>query len=262
MDGAAPSSDRKVWELPAENELRIESGPAPGIQLRLLSGTAELFGTELVPEKLYTFVARNFAIFSWHGAEIEIERAPKVAYVSDETPMVVVANMHAALETLRAAAEAAGPLLSPAAESAASSSSSNASPTPDSAASSSSTAETRDWTKFGPRVLIVGSTDAGKSTLARTLANYAVRAQRAPLLVDLDCGQNELAPPGCVAACQLLHPADVEHEAGAFTSPHLGHAPIAYFFGHTTPSANDELYRRMCDQLARVTFRKMEVLGF
>ena len=24
----------------------------------------------------------------------------------------------------------------------------------------------------------------------------------------------------------------------------------------------DELYRRMCDQLARVTFRKMEVLGF
>jgi ATPase subunit of ABC transporter with duplicated ATPase domains len=41
----------------------------------------------------------------------------------------------------------------------------------------------------GPRVLVVGPTDVGKSTLCRLLVNYAVRSGHTPLLVDLDVGQ-------------------------------------------------------------------------
>jgi polyribonucleotide 5'-hydroxyl-kinase len=90
--------------------------------------------------------------------------------------------------------------------------------------------------------MLVGSTDAGKSTLSKLLVNYAVRAQRTPLLVDLDVGQNELAPPGCLAACQLQHPADLESGSTSFTAPNLGHAPLVYFYGHTSPATNEDVW--------------------
>ena len=41
----------------------------------------------------------------------------------------------------------------------------------------------------GPRVLVVGPTDVGKSTFCRLLVNYAVRCGRSPIFADLDVGQ-------------------------------------------------------------------------
>lgn len=41
----------------------------------------------------------------------------------------------------------------------------------------------------GPRVIVVGPTDAGKSTLCRLLINYAVRSGFEPTFVDLDVGE-------------------------------------------------------------------------
>jgi polyribonucleotide 5'-hydroxyl-kinase len=38
----------------------------------------------------------------------------------------------------------------------------------------------------GPRVLILGSVGAGKTTLAKMLTGYAVRQGRSPILVGLD----------------------------------------------------------------------------
>ena len=75
----------------------------------------------------------------------------EVAYISKETPMTMYLNTHAAMEQMRQKADLE---------------------------------ETR-----GPRVLVVGPTDVGKSTLCRLLVNYAVRSGRSPLLVDLDVGQ-------------------------------------------------------------------------
>ena len=40
----------------------------------------------------------------------------------------------------------------------------------------------------GPRVVVAGPTDAGKSTLSRMLLNWAVRGQHRPTYVDLDIG--------------------------------------------------------------------------
>ena len=39
---------------------------------------------------------------------------------------------------------------------------------------------------MGPRAMVVGPQDSGKSTLCRTLLNYAVRANWKPTFVDLD----------------------------------------------------------------------------
>jgi polyribonucleotide 5'-hydroxyl-kinase len=41
----------------------------------------------------------------------------------------------------------------------------------------------------GPRLMVAGPTDVGKSTLCRILCNYAVREGRNLQLVDLDVGQ-------------------------------------------------------------------------
>lgn len=37
--------------------------------------------------------------------------------------------------------------------------------------------------------MVAGPTDVGKSTLCKILINYAARMGRAPIYVDLDCGQ-------------------------------------------------------------------------
>lgn len=60
-----------------------------------------------------------------------------VAYKSDKTPMVTYSNVHAALEQLRKQAE--------------------------------------ENDSRGPRVMITGPADVGKSTLTKILINYAVR---------------------------------------------------------------------------------------
>jgi polyribonucleotide 5'-hydroxyl-kinase len=97
----------------------------------------------------------------------------------------------------------------------------------------------------GPRVMIVGPTDAGKSTLSRILANYAIRQGRAPTLVDLDIGQGSITVPGCIAAAALEAPLDLEEDSQV-------DAPLVFYYGHTSPSENASLYRHMVERLAAV----------
>lgn len=52
---------------------------------------AEVFGTELVKEKEYTFLAGSkVAVFTWQGAKVELRGKTEVSYVAKETPMVSV----------------------------------------------------------------------------------------------------------------------------------------------------------------------------
>lgn len=53
------------------------------------------------------------------------------------------------------------------------------------------------------KVMIVGETDSGKSTLANILTAYAVRLGRCPTFVDLDVGQGMITIPGAIAAAAL-----------------------------------------------------------
>ena len=73
------------------------------------------------------------------------------AYLAEETPMVPYLNTHLALEKLRATAAMEG--------------------------------------KKGPRVVVVGPTDVGKSSVCKILLNYAVRSGRQPVFADVDVGQ-------------------------------------------------------------------------
>ena len=70
--------------------------------LQLLTGTAEVFGTEMARNKSYTLGPRlKVAIFTWHGCTMRVEGEPQVIYVSEETPMVMYLNSHIAVDQLR-----------------------------------------------------------------------------------------------------------------------------------------------------------------
>ena len=106
--------------------------------------------------------------------------------------------------------------------------------------------------KRGPIVLVVGAQDVGKTTLCRILTNYAVRLGRRPIYVDLDVGQGNISVPGTVGAMLVERPASIEENG------FVQQAPLAYFFGHKSPSSNIPLYNTLVSKLAEVVHERME----
>lgn len=82
--------------------------------------------------------------------------------------------------------------------------------------------------KQGPRVIVVGPTDCGKSTLSRMLLSWAVKQGWKPTFVDLDIGQGSITIPGCIAATPIEMPIDPVEGIPL-------EIPLVYFYGHTTP---------------------------
>lgn len=80
----------------------------------------------------------------------------------------------------------------------------------------------------GPRVIVVGPTDCGKSTLSRMLLSWAAKQGWKPTFVDLDIGQGSITIPGCIAATPIEMPIDPVEGIPL-------EIPLVYFFGHTTP---------------------------
>eukprot|EP01104_Vermistella_antarctica_P015135 TRINITY_DN4903_c0_g1_i2.p1 TRINITY_DN4903_c0_g1~~TRINITY_DN4903_c0_g1_i2.p1 ORF type:complete len:343 (+),score=34.86 TRINITY_DN4903_c0_g1_i2:342-1370(+) len=103
----------------------------------------------------------------------------------------------------------------------------------------------------GPRVMVVGQTDTGKTTLCKLLIGYATREGETPVFVDLDVGQGSISLPGTIGALPVDRPVDIE-EGFALT------APLIYYFGHVTPSANRELFEHQVDLLGKQLDQRME----
>ncbi|KAJ8313485.1 hypothetical protein KUTeg_008046, partial [Tegillarca granosa] len=193
--------ESQEYKLEVDHELRFEVESGATVQLELLDGMAEYFGTELTKGKKYSFET---------GSKNLIGRT-EVAYIAKETPMVVYVNTHAALEQMRVRAE-------------------------------------EDSTR-GPRVMVTGPTDVGKSTLCRLLLNYAARLKRAPVFVDLDVGQGQVSVPGTIGSIVVERPADVEE---GYSSA----APLVFHYGHTSPSHNLTLYNLLVSKMADVVVER------
>jgi polyribonucleotide 5'-hydroxyl-kinase len=170
--------------------------------IKLLSGTAEIFGMELSINREYEVRGCKLAILSYEGARIQLRGRCDVEYVSEETVVNVYLNTHLAIEGLRMDA-----------------------------------VERQDE---APRVLVVG---ASRSTVTRTLLNYAVRAGRTPVYVNLDVANGNILLPGVIGAQVLERVIDVEDGIGEGQ-------PCAYFYGSTAPADNSKLYRKMTNRLA------------
>ncbi|MCP8310480.1 MAG: hypothetical protein L6N94_03170 [Candidatus Methylarchaceae archaeon HK01M] len=56
------------------------------------------------------------------------------------------------------------------------------------------------------KLMIIGETDSGKSTLATYLTNIALLKDMKVCIIDGDIGQGDLAPPGCIGASMVKSP--------------------------------------------------------
>ena len=215
--GAAVAA-RKVWTLRPESELRCEVGENELLTVRVLTGgSCEVFGVELLPNKEYTFTDVNIAVYTWYGCTLETSGDCSALYDSDSTPMVAYVNTHSQLEAMRDMALANG--------------------------------------DYGPRVMIVGPSDHGKSTTAKILASYAARVDRCPLFVDLDVGQTLATVPGCITVMPLDKFTISPDES--FASTHSA-AGLTYFYGYNSPKDNPDLYKTMVTTLGDKIKARME----
>lgn len=107
-------------------------------------------------------------------------------YTAEETPMIEYVNLHFALETMRQEAQGSG--------------------------------------KDGPRVLLLGPDDAGKTSLAKILTAYATKVGRQPLVVNLDPREGMLSVPGTLSATAFRTMLDIENGWGS--SPMSGPSPV------------------------------------
>eukprot|EP00644_Phytophthora_capsici_P002039 jgi/Phyca11/530902/estExt2_fgenesh1_pm.C_PHYCAscaffold_840007 len=199
--------------LAREGEYRVEVPPQTEVGIKLKSGSAELFGVELAIDREYTFRDRKLAIFTWYGCTLDVRGAPEVAYTSEETPMDSYLNIHSQLQRRRELAKAKH--------------------------------------AAGPRVLVCGPVDSGKSTLTQILVNYALRLGEKPTLVELDVGHGCLSVPGTLSASPLdMNSLSVEEDF-ILTNP------LAFFYGHAASSENVELFRLQQQQLAMAVKRRL-----
>ncbi|CAB3403119.1 unnamed protein product [Caenorhabditis bovis] len=208
----AEEAQVQEFKLGEDSELRFVVGDEDVI-LELVSGYAEIFGTDLLENKKYTFPPKSrVAVFTWKSAVIELVGPTANAYVAQHTPMVIYLNTHAAMEQVRQHREEEANQIS-------------------------------DSKPKGPRLLLVGPTDVGKSTVSRILCNYAVRQGRTPIFVDIDVGQTSVGPPGTIGALHIQKTADV---VDGFEKS----SPLVYNFGHLAPNANLSLYETLVKEMA------------
>ncbi|KAI9801747.1 MAG: Cleavage polyadenylation factor subunit clp1 [Sarcosagium campestre] len=210
-DVAAPT----IQDLEKGSEWRFEVAYGSSLELKLLSGIAEIFGTELAPRQTYTFTGTKAAVYTWHGCRLEVVGECQVEYTAEETPMVSYANVHFAIDRLRHEAALAG--------------------------------------REGPRVLVVGPENAGKTSLVRLLTGYATRDGRQPVVINLDSKEGMLSIPGSLTATAFSSIIDVEEGWGS--SPTSGPSPVPVkmplVYYHGLPSPEDgKLYKPTVTRLA------------
>lgn len=109
--------------------------------------------------------------------------------------------------------------------------------------------------KGGPRVMVIGPEDSGKTSLIKILAAYAIKLSSTPVCVTLDPRQGTSTPPGCVSAIPLTSILDVSdgfgpsRTTGAATelSPKI---PISYCYGSDAPGENVKYFKHLLSRLA------------
>ncbi|KAL7543700.1 hypothetical protein ACHAWF_007446 [Thalassiosira exigua] len=241
-DNPPPPADGATRHtLVPESELRIEVPVGASIAVSLRSGSAELFGAELPPERPLRLSGAKVAIFTWHGCVLDVHDEDKVdiIYVSEETESnVAYVNTHAQLEAMRDEAT------------------SSSSP-PTTATPGNPPGDAPAEGGGGPRVLIAGPADCGKSSLARVLTAYAVKLGRSPLLVDLDASHNMLSVPGTLAAVPASSDgacADGYAASAVMTASGRGAMmPLVLWHGSPDLASHPDLYKAQVRKLGDLT---------
>lgn len=209
--------------LSPQSEWRFEAAFGQQYSIRLVSGHAELFGSELAPNQAYDLSGCKGAVFTWQGCQLEITGDAESEYSAQATEYAVEwLNLHGMLETARDEAQNDG----------------------------------------GPRVLLVGPDYAGKSSLIRSVAAWAVKAGRTPTVLNLDTREGLLAPPSSLTAVTVGSQLDVENGYGIsqISGPTVTpvKTPLIYSYPYSTPAEKPDVYKALLTRMALSVTNKLE----
>lgn len=238
----ATASQIVELEIPGRSEWRFEVPFKTILKLKVTEGVGEIFGTELPTDVAVPLTGAKYAVYAplSSGCRLQYEAVPNKEnvnlsnedgqiseYLSDESVMPQYTNLHFALELLRQ--EAAVDLL-----------------------------------KKGPKVLIVGSSESGKTALAKVLASYAVKMDRVPLLVNLDPKHGVFSVPGSLTATPISDFLDLESVGGWGGSTTLGATfhnpkqPLVKNYGFDDIAENVELFKYQVSQLGVAALSRLD----
>ncbi len=114
--------------------------------------------------------------------------------------------------------------------------------------------EIRNSQPHGPRVMVVGPNNSGKTSLVKILAGYAVRMGRSPVVVNTDPAEGMLSLPGSLSATVMSTLMDIEEGWGS--SPASGPSqtpvklPLVYWLGLGSPEEDTKIFKPVCSRLA------------
>ncbi|KNE71736.1 hypothetical protein AMAG_16042 [Allomyces macrogynus ATCC 38327] len=250
------SNPTQTVEVAPGHELRLAVPFGQALTIQCMAGYAEIAGFELadkIPYKLSGFLG---AIYSHHGCKLDVSAlrplktgpgAPKVDVDAPALPLHAVrdcnvtalANLNLRLDKLRSLA-----------------------------AKSVGQGATAD---IGPRIMVVGPRDSGKTTILKTLANYAVKGDWTPLFVDLNPDNPSVSISGTMAAMPVTHPLDPTSgqslSSPATVAAGIAVHPLIFWYGYDqlvppTGVMSDHAafhYLSVARQIARAVDRKCEL---
>lgn len=199
----------------------------------MVSGTAERDGTELALNKEYHFSGALTKVTTFQGCVLEIEGDCESQYVeelsADNSASTRHLNLHNLLTNLRKDAKAG------------------------------------QNGGTGPRLMIVGPSNVGKTTLARTLTAWAVKVGGQPQVVNLDPREGMLSLPGTLTAASFASMMDVEAQAtaGWGGTPTSGPStvpvklPLVYYYGLQHATEDVHSYKEVVSKLAGSVTERM-----
>ena len=117
----------------------------------------------------------------------------------------------------------------------------------------------------GPRILVVGPENAGKTSLVKLLTAYTTRSGRQPITVNLDTKEGMLTLPGSLSAAAFSSIIDVEEGWGS--SPTNGPSqvpvklPLVYHYGQANPEDNTHIFKPIVTRLALSVLSRLQEDG-
>ena len=114
----------------------------------------------------------------------------------------------------------------------------------------------------GPRVLVVGPENAGKTSLVKLLTAYTTRSGRQPVAVNLDTKEGMLSIPGTLSTAVFSSIIDMEEGWGS--SPTNGPSqvpvklPLVYYYGQANPDESPQIFKPMVTRLALSVLSRLQ----
>lgn len=225
-----PSNDDEIKSklkisIPEGHEWRIEVPFKSFLKLTVTSGVGEVFGTELPVNTEVQFCGVKYAVYApvgYGGATLEYSISPNRDNMTNEAEDIVE---YISEETVMESYLNLHFILE------------------------------SIRIEEGPRVLILGGPNSGKTSLSKILSLYAVKMNSTPILVNLNPRDGVFALPGSLTATTISDSFDLESCQGygsSTTSGTLYHnpkQPIVKNFGFTDHKLNLDLYKYQVSKL-------------